>query len=81
MISKEIITGLMPKLQEVIPKEDWDTLPLFFKKIYKLQYTDYIGYALAIWGDELPAVIFNVDTYEYMGVVTQEYAIEHGEVI
>lgn len=82
MISKEIIEKLMPGLQEIVPEEDWAIIPNFFEKVYRLKYNEeHDAYILNIWDDDLPALAFDMEDYKFLGVVTEEFAVEHGDPI
>lgn len=83
MISKEIQEKLTPHIQGIVPQEFWDDIPGFFERVYLMDY--YIGnselrkvYVLGYWGDPNPVVCFDVLSGEFLGVATQEYALEHG---
>jgi hypothetical protein len=38
-------------------------------------------YVLGYWGDPNPVICFDVVTFEFLGVSTQEYAIKHGVLL
>lgn len=74
-----IVEQLLPSVLEIIPEEERDLLPELFEKIYIAEYDEnHTAYLLSYWTREVPAVAFDVNSSEFLGVVTQEWAIEHG---
>ena len=77
-----VIEKLLPSVLEVIPEDERDKLPELFERIYVADYDDeHVVYVLSYWGREVPAVAFDVDTCEFLGVVTQEWAVENGVLL
>jgi len=77
-----VIEKLLPEVLKVIPEEERHLIPELFEKIYIAPYNDrFNAYILSYWNREVPAVAFDVDTYEFLGVCTQEWAVENGTLL
>ena len=82
MLSYETREKLLPAIREVLPESDWDNIPSIFEKVYIMHYNNHITvYVMAYWGKDLPALCFSTNNYEFIGVCTQEYAIQNGLLI
>jgi hypothetical protein len=85
MISKKIQEKLTPSIREIVPRQYWTDIPGFYNQVYMMDY--YIGdeirkvYVLGYWGDPNPVICFDVVTFEFLGVSTQEYALKHGVLL
>lgn len=77
-----VIEKLLPEVLKVIPEEERHLLPELFEKIYLCHYDDeHDAFLLSYWRREVPAVAFDVETSKFLGVCTQEWAVENGVLL
>ena len=77
-----IVEQLLPSVLEIIPEEERDLLPELFEKIYIAEYDEnHTAYLLSYWDREVPAVAFDTNSFQFLGVVTQEWAVEKGTLL
>ena len=82
MISEELKEKILPHLREIMPREDWDKIPGFFERVYYVKYNDsQYAYVMGYWGDPNPVVAFDESTGLFLGVVMQDWALEHGVLV
>ena len=79
MIVDFLLENMMDEIREVVPEENWDTIPSLFEKVYVVPYDESKdAYIIGYWDKENPLLAFNVLTYAFIGVVMQDWVEEHG---
>ena len=77
-----LIEKLSPAIKELVPEDNWDDIPSFFRRIYLVEYEENVKtYVVGYWDDPNPLLALNIEGYKFVGVVMQDWVEEHGTLV